>query len=48
VELREFLEDRRRAYALRVASSFIFALVPGIKMTCADAVKKLLKGKKSP
>ena len=45
-ELREFLEDRGQAYVLRVASSFTVALAPGTKMTCADAVKKLLKGKK--
>ena len=31
---------------LRVASSFTLALAPGTTMTCADAVKKLLKGKK--
>ena len=46
-ELREFLEDRGQAYVLRVASSFIFALAPGTTMTCADAVKKLLKGKRA-
>ena len=32
---------------LRVASSFVFALVPGTRVNCADAVKKLLKGKKA-
>ena len=31
---------------LRVASSFTLTLTSGTKMTCADAVKKLLKGKK--
>jgi SRSO17 transposase len=46
-ELRQFLEDRGQAYVLRVASSFVFTLVPGTTMTCADAVKKLLKGKKA-
>jgi SRSO17 transposase len=45
-ELREFLEDRGQAYVLRVASSFTLALAPGTKMTCAEAVKKLLKGGK--
>jgi hypothetical protein len=45
-ELREFLEGRGQAYVLRVASSFVLILAPGTKMTCADAVKKLLKGKK--
>jgi len=45
-ELREFLEGRGQAYVLRVASSFMLTLAPGTKMTCADAVNKLLKGKK--
>ena len=31
---------------LRVASSFMLTLAAGTTMTCADAVKKLLKGKK--
>jgi SRSO17 transposase len=44
-ELREFLEDRGQAYVLRVAACFMLTLAPGIKMTCADVVKKLLKGK---
>ena len=43
-ELREFLEGRGQAYVLRVASSFMLTLTPGTKMTCADAVKELLKG----
>jgi SRSO17 transposase len=46
-QLREFLEDRRQAYVLRVASSFTLTLAAGITMTCADAVKKLLKNKKA-
>jgi SRSO17 transposase len=46
-ELREFLEDRGQAYVLRVASSFIVAFAPGTTMTCANAVKKLLKGKRA-
>jgi SRSO17 transposase len=45
-ELREFLEDRRQAYVLRVASSFRITLAAGTTMSCADAVKKLLKGKR--
>jgi SRSO17 transposase len=45
--LREFLEDRGQAYVLRVASSFTLVLAAGTKMTCADAVKKLLEGKKA-
>ncbi len=44
-ELREFLEDRGQAYVLRVASSFTLTLAAGTKMTCADAVTRLLKGK---
>ena len=45
--LREFLEDRGQAYVLRVASSFTLMLAAGTRMTCAGAVKKLLKGKKA-
>ena len=45
-QLREFLEDRGQAYVLRVASSFVSALAPGVKVTCADAVKKLLQGRR--
>jgi SRSO17 transposase len=44
-DLREFLEGRGQAYVLRVASSFMLTLPAGTKMTCAEAVKKLLKGK---
>ena len=46
-ELREFLEDRGQAYVLRVASSFTLTLTAGTTMTCKEAVKKLLKGKKA-
>jgi SRSO17 transposase len=45
-ELRGFLEDRGQAYVLRVASSFTLTLAAGTRMTCADAVKTLLKVKK--
>ena len=45
-ELRDFLEDRGQAYVLRVASSFMLTLAAGTRMTCADAVKTLLKVKK--
>ena len=45
-ELREFLEGRGQAYVLRVASSFTLTLAAGTTLTCADAVKKLLKGKR--
>jgi SRSO17 transposase len=46
-ELRRFLEDRGQAYVLRVASNFTVAVAAGTTMTCADAVKKLLKDKKA-
>jgi SRSO17 transposase len=45
-ELRKFLEGRGQAYVLRVASNFVLTLAAGTTLTCADAVKKLLKGKK--
>jgi SRSO17 transposase len=45
--LREFLEGRSQAYVLRIASSFTVKLAVGTTMTCADAVKKLLKGKRA-
>jgi len=44
-ELRGFLEGAGQAYVLRVASNFTLTLAAGIKVTCADAVKKLLKRK---
>jgi len=44
--LREFLEGRGQAYVLRVASNFTFTLA-GTAMSCADAVKKILKRKES-
>jgi hypothetical protein len=46
-ELRRFLENSGQAYMLRVASSFTLTLAAGTTMTCADAVKKLLKAKKA-
>jgi SRSO17 transposase len=46
-QLREHLEQRGQAYVLRVASSFTVSLAPGTTMTCADAVKKLLRGKRA-
>jgi len=45
-ELREFLEESRQAYVLRVALSFMITLAPGTRMTCAEAVKRLLKDKR--
>jgi SRSO17 transposase len=44
--LREFFEARGQAYALRVASGFILALVPGTKLTCAEAVSRLVRDKR--
>ena len=44
--LREFLEERRQAYVLRVASSFTVTLGGGTKLTCAQAVKKLLEDRR--
>ncbi|WP_218041559.1 IS701 family transposase [Acrocarpospora macrocephala] len=45
-QLREFLEDNGQAYVLRVASSFMLTPVAGTKLTCAQAVKQLAKGKR--
>jgi SRSO17 transposase len=45
-QLREFFEDNGQGYVLRVASNFLITLAPGTKMTCAEAVKKLLKDKR--
>jgi SRSO17 transposase len=44
--LREFLEARGQAYVLRVASSFTLTLAGGMKLTCAQAVKRLLRDRK--
>ena len=41
--LREFFEERGQAYVLRVASSFMITLAPGTKLTCKEAVKRLVK-----
>jgi SRSO17 transposase len=46
-ELRGYLESRGQAYVLRVASNFTVTLAGGTKLTCAQVVKKLLKGKRS-
>jgi SRSO17 transposase len=45
-ELREYLEGQGQAYVLRVASSFMLTLGAGTRMTCAAAVKTLLRDKK--
>jgi SRSO17 transposase len=45
-QLRQFLETSGQAYVLRVASNFTFALAAGTKLTCKEAVSKLLKDKR--
>ena len=42
-KLREFFEDNDQAYVLRVPSNFTLTLAAGTKMTCAEAVRALLK-----
>jgi SRSO17 transposase len=42
-QLREFFEGNGQAYVLRVPSDFTLTLAAGTKMTCAEAVKALLK-----
>jgi SRSO17 transposase len=46
-DLREYLEGRGQAYVLRIASNSMLTLAGGTKMTCAEAVKQLLKRKKA-
>jgi SRSO17 transposase len=45
-ELREHFEAAGQAYVLRVPSNFIISLAAGTKLTCAEAVKSLLKHKR--
>ncbi len=45
--LREFLESRGQAYVLRVAVNFTVTLADGTKLTCAQAVTKLLRDTRS-
>ena len=45
-QLRQFLETSGQAYVLRVASNFTLTLAAGTKLTCAQAVSKLLKDKR--
>ena len=42
-QLREFFETRGQAYVLRVPPDFTLTLAAGTKLTCAEAVKALLK-----
>ena len=46
-DLREYLESAGQAYVLRVASNFPVTLASGTTATCAQAVKTLLKDKRS-
>jgi SRSO17 transposase len=41
-ELREFCEKHGQGYVLRVPSSFRLTLAPGVTLTCAQAVTRLL------
>ena len=45
-ELRDFLEAEGQAYVLRVASSFMITLAAGTRLTCAQAVRRLLKDRR--
>ena len=45
-ELRGHFEAEGQAYVLRVPSNFMITLAAGTKMTCAEAVKALLKHKR--
>jgi SRSO17 transposase len=45
-QLREHFEAEGQAYVLRVPSNFTLTLAAGTKLTCAEAVKSLLKHKR--
>ena len=45
-QLREHFEAEGQAYVLRVPSNFMITLAAGTKLTCAEAVKSLLKHKR--
>jgi hypothetical protein len=45
-QLREFFESSGQAYVLRVASNVTVTLATGAKLTCAEAVKWLVKDKR--
>jgi SRSO17 transposase len=42
--LREFLEEHRQGYVLRVPSTFRLTLAAGVTLTCAQAARRLLSG----
>jgi SRSO17 transposase len=46
-DLREFLESRGQAYVLRVASNHMITLAGGTKLTCAQAARTLLAGRRA-
>jgi SRSO17 transposase len=45
-QLREHFEATGQAYVLRVPSNFMIALAAGMKLTCAQAVARLVKDKR--
>ena len=45
-QLRAFFEEHGQAYVLRVASSFMLTLAAGTRLTCAQAVRRLVKDKR--
>ena len=45
-QLRAFFEEHGQAYVLRVASSFMLTLAAGPRLTCAQAVARLVKDKR--
>jgi SRSO17 transposase len=45
-ELRGFFEGRGQGYVLRVPSNFRITLASGVSVTCAQAVRRLLKDKR--
>ena len=45
-QLREHFEATGQAYVLRVPSNFMIALAAGTKLTCAQAVARLLRDKR--
>jgi len=44
-KLRSFLEEHGQGYVLRIPSSFHLTLARGIRMTCAEAARTLLRHK---
>ena len=42
-QLRQFCEDRRQGYVLRIPSTFRLTLARGVTLSCAQAVPRLLK-----